>query len=464
MAELAGKWLRVSTRAQDETNQEPDLDQWIADHGYVLGKCGPDGDGTYVLHGKSAYKGKQDAMLQQVIADMRAGKVSVLVVWQSSRIERRGAYNAFDLARRVRDAGGRIEYVKDAYLNEANDMSDVMLALAATKDRQESKDKSERVIAGHVRTRAAGGFIGRAPFGWDVAGSDRYHKKLTVNPRESAIVRQIVSDYLGGKSLAEICVYLRENGITSKTGAEWTTSTLGQYLHRPTLYGSRTGKNGVESVEPLIDFTAWQAVKDRLASRRRNTGGHGTPGLLSGVLHCGACGRKMYLTNEGYYCRHCPKGQRMLIPRGAAEQTVIAEVSKVTEPETVTERPPDDRQERIDRLSADIQRMNPVTTPDYLAVVSAKLAEIDEIKASLARKPRLPVIPRKTGRTLGQAFLASQDTDRRQFLIAHVRFSAREDGDGWQLSMVLLSPWSEQSEGWQDAPVRFYGQIRKENR
>lgn len=444
-ADKAGRWLRVSTKAQDEANQEPDIDQWIADHGYDLAE-------TYVLHGKSAYKGKQDAMLDQVIADMEAGKINVLVVWQSSRIERRGAYSAFDLARRVRDAGGRIEYVKDAYLNEANDMSDVMLALAATKDKKESQDKSERVRAAHDRARAEGGAIGRAAFGWQVTGEDRYRKRFEVFEPEARITREMVRRYLAGESLAGLERDFERRGITAKHGARWTTKTLAQYLHRPVLYGSRAGKHGVISVEPIIDFATWQAVQDRLAARRKNTGGHGVPGLLSGTLYCGKCGHRAYLTNAGYYCRTCPVGQRMLIPR-EIEQAVIAEVAQVSEPETVTDRPADDRQERIDRLSADIQRMNPAATPDYLATVTAKLAEINEIKASLERTPRLPVIPRKTGRTLGMAFVALPDAERRQFLLDHVRFTARETDDGWQLAMVVLLPWTDQGDVWRDVPM-----------
>src|ERR1039458_5993080 len=113
MTEQAGIWLRVSTGGQDEANQLPDLLAWCAGHDYAVAA-------TYEVHGKSAYKGKQDADLDRALADMAARKITVLVVWASDRIERRGAYNAFDLARRVREAGGRIEYVKDTYLNEAN--------------------------------------------------------------------------------------------------------------------------------------------------------------------------------------------------------------------------------------------------------------------------------------------------------------------------------------------------------
>jgi DNA invertase Pin-like site-specific DNA recombinase len=124
-----------------------------------------------VLNGKSAYKGKQDQTVNDALDDIACGLIDVLVIWAADRIERRGAYNAFDLARRVKEAGklagtnARIEYVKDDYLNTANDMSDVMLALAATQAHQESKRKSQRTKAKQSRLRAEGSVIGRPPWG-----------------------------------------------------------------------------------------------------------------------------------------------------------------------------------------------------------------------------------------------------------------------------------------------------------
>src|SRR5215472_13076709 len=37
VSEIAGRWLRVSTMAQDAASQEPDLDRWISQHGYEVG-------------------------------------------------------------------------------------------------------------------------------------------------------------------------------------------------------------------------------------------------------------------------------------------------------------------------------------------------------------------------------------------------------------------------------------------
>src|SRR5579875_3134260 len=99
MADKAGLWLRVSSGAQDEASQLPDVERWCEQHGYTVAE-------RYVVHGKSAYKGRHDQYLNRALEDMKAGRIDVLVVWAADRIERRGAYNAFDLARRVHDAGG----------------------------------------------------------------------------------------------------------------------------------------------------------------------------------------------------------------------------------------------------------------------------------------------------------------------------------------------------------------------
>jgi len=127
--DIAGRWLRVSGSDQDEINQEPQIDRWIADHGYEVGP-------TYRLHGKSASKGAQQAKLDEMLEDMRSGVITVLVVWYSARIERRGAYDHFNLAHMVRDAGGRIEYVMEPWLNEVNAMSDAFLAMQAAANKQ----------------------------------------------------------------------------------------------------------------------------------------------------------------------------------------------------------------------------------------------------------------------------------------------------------------------------------------
>lgn len=428
----AGRWLRVSSGGQDEENQQPSIDAWIEAHGYEVAA-------TYELHGKSAYKGKQDKKLAEVIADMESGKIEVLVVWQSSRIERRGAYNAFELAARVKAAGGRIEYTEDTYLNQANDMSDVMLALAATKDQMESKDKSKRIKAVQARIRSNKGAIGRAPYGFTITGP-KYAKRFEVYEPEAKHTREMVKRYLAGDSLTTICADFKTRGITTKTGADWTPKTLGQYLKRHTLYGSRECESGVERVDELIPYDDWARVQLRLASLATKTSGKKPDeyALLSGTLYC-PHGHKLYLTNSGYYCRTCPAGDRVLIPQANVETAVTRWVSELSRPETQTviERG-NGHLEEIERLTADIRSLDP-TTADYVTQVTAMGTEIQRLK-ELPDKPNVAhEVP--TGKTMGEAFLSRLPIEQRDFLLSNVRAiittEKHGDFDGWLLQLGI---------------------------
>jgi DNA invertase Pin-like site-specific DNA recombinase len=114
-------------------------------------------------------------VLDRAIEDMKAGRLQVLVVWQSSRIE----------------------YAKDAYLNDASEMSDVILALAAIKDRKESQGKSERVRPAHARIDGNGAWRGRAPFGYAAVG-DKFCKRLVPTDVGRDLAPEIFGRIAGG--------------------------------------------------------------------------------------------------------------------------------------------------------------------------------------------------------------------------------------------------------------------------
>lgn len=300
MSERARLWQRVSTGGQDEENQLPDLIRWCKSHRYEY-----DLDDRYVLHGKSASKGKHQKWIDRAVEDMAEGKYTVLVVWQSSRIERRGAWNAFDLARRVKDAGGRIEYVKDAYLNDANDMSDVMLALAATKDRQKSEDISKTVKASHAARRAKGSIVGRAPWGYRIERQGDI-KVIVPTAEGRRYIPQIFQRVIDGESLRKIAAWLDSEGASTESGKRWNESYLGNRLIKNTTYMGQRPNAGELKTEALVSPTAWQQANEALRSRYRP--GRGTvkrpKALLAPV--CGACYGK---PREG-----CPSGISPMYP------------------------------------------------------------------------------------------------------------------------------------------------------
>ena len=107
--EQAGVWVRVSTADQTEANQVPDIERHCAAHGYTIAR-------RYELNDKSASKGAQQSYQDQVFEDIRNGEFRVLVAWATDRVERRGPEALFGFIRKIKDAGGRIEF-KNAKAN-----------------------------------------------------------------------------------------------------------------------------------------------------------------------------------------------------------------------------------------------------------------------------------------------------------------------------------------------------------
>ncbi len=288
MSERARLWQRVSTGGQDEASQLPDLIAWCDTHNYEYSL-----DGRYVIKGKSAYKKKQEAALNQAISDMADGQYTVLVVWAFDRIQRGTTLEAFNLAEKVRAADGRIEYTQDTYLNEANEMSDVMLALVATAASEESKRKSQRVRIKFDGLRADGSAIGRPPFGYDVLcavcdapsrrpGCNEHKKVFKPNAEGRRFAPPLFQMVIDGDSLRDIAIWLTGQGAGGKV---WHQDSLARDIIRNPLYYGRRRNGGQLEAEALVTYSMWQKAGAALSSRYKAGRGAKEKALLSPV--CG---------------------------------------------------------------------------------------------------------------------------------------------------------------------------------
>ena len=341
--ERAARWLRVSTLGQDEKNQEPDVDAWITAHGYELGQCGPNGDGTYRLK-VSASKGQQQKMLDLVVEDMREGRLTVLVVWTSSRIERRGAWSAFDLVRKVRDAGGRIEYVQDAYLNEANSLSDVMLALAATKDKEFSEDRKKNALRNARRIKANNGVLTCLPWGYLPAG-EKYAKAAVPTDACREYWPRVLGRCMTGDSCRTIAAWLDSEDVKPIKGGQWDEDVIRRLIRNPVYCGRRLGWKDAPLLahEAVVSVDAWKRANDALSHRPKR--GPRSPFVnpvkpLLAKLRCARaqCGSPMYRIHAGsrdggkYYYYRCAgsgpqrKGCGNVVPLEQTETIVAVRV------------------------------------------------------------------------------------------------------------------------------------------
>jgi DNA invertase Pin-like site-specific DNA recombinase len=489
MSELAAKWLRVSSTGQDEQNQEPDEDNWIDSHGYTLALAAGD-HGVYRLHGKSASKGRHQAVLDAAIADMKAGKYTVLVVWQSSRIERRGAWSVFDLFRRVHEAGGRIEFVQDAYLNESNEMSDVMLALAATKDRQKSRDIQKQTRAGHAKIDAAEALRTKPPFGYVIEG-EKYAKALVPTKEGRKLVPAIFEKIADGESCQSAALWLE-----AQTGRRAWPKFIAMLIRQTAYYGDlkfqhaeiddkgkpKVDENGepitverVHHCDPLVSFYLWDRANKRLDVVPRRGRSVNSPHLFKGVAVCGVCGGTLVRTDGNHRgkvqtwwlrCigtpdakskRRCSSSPAVMVPYADVTATVTEIVEVMADDWPVVTRTMvhgrnwDSEIRLTQRRLAELHKQVAFDDPAYLTRQGELLAELADYKARPAEPDRWAEEP--TGKShLDLWHDCTTDAQRNAFLTEH-RYSIRLWKDRLDLHTAKDIPGGTYTNSVQDYPL-----------
>lgn len=294
MSEQSGRWLRVSTKAQDEQSQLPDVVRWETGHGYTMAA-------EYIVHGGSAFKGnkKFDAEWQRVLADMKSGKITVLVVWKQNRLDRK--LETLQMLRQVVEAGGRVEFVTQPQLNDLTTMGGrIALKIEEELAYADSKNKSDAVKIKQAALRAAGSVVGRAPWGYQIwcsvcdrapvrPGCNGHRKVLKPTPDGRTYIPAIFAKVIDGESLRSIAAWLTAEGVPTANGKPWNEGYLGNRLIRnPVYYGVRRNGGQLET-EDLVSASTWQQANAALRSRVRP--GRDASKLPKALLKpiCGEC-------------------------------------------------------------------------------------------------------------------------------------------------------------------------------
>ena len=308
MAEKCARFRRVSSGGQDEDNQLPEIDGHIAERGYEVA-------GDFALHAKSASKGEQEQALEQILADIRAGVYTVLVIAHSSRIDRRDPDVAMLWLLLVKMAGGRIESVREPEFGRSTLSGRLMTLLAQEGNHKYSKDLRENIAAARVRIAANGAHDGRYPWGFTSQG-EKYNKRLVPTDEAREYVPQVFARIIAGESLAKVAAWLNECGVkatgiknkenTKGKSGKWWAETVSLMIRNPIYMGKHTSALGevIHKVEPLVDAAVWKRAGERLDSKPRR-GPRWPDGWLSGIARCERCDGPLYRIDTG------PKGRRI---------------------------------------------------------------------------------------------------------------------------------------------------------
>ncbi|MDE2573937.1 MAG: recombinase family protein, partial [Rhodospirillales bacterium] len=250
--------------------------------------------------------------LQHLLADIRAGRVDLVIVYKVDRLTRSLA----DFAKIVEvfDAHGASFVSVTQQFNTATSMGRLTLNMLLSFAQFEREVTGERIRDKIAASKCKGMWMGgNLPLGYDV-----HERKLVINETEAATVRHIYRTYLTLGSVRLLQEHLAASGVRSKLRPAVANARMrgGQVLVRGALYlmlqnhlyrGEvvHRGNAYPGEHEAIISPDLWEAVQARLEANRVDiiSGTRAqNPSLLAGLIH-DAAGERLLPT-------HATKGER----------------------------------------------------------------------------------------------------------------------------------------------------------
>jgi DNA invertase Pin-like site-specific DNA recombinase len=231
--------------------------------------------------------------LKRLLADIKSGKVQIVVVYKVDRLTRSLA----DFAKivDVLDAHGASFVSVTQQFNTTTSMGRLTLNMLLSFAQFEREIAGERIRDKIAASKAKGMWMGgNVPLGYDVR-----ERKLIVNEAEAETVRMIFHRYAELGSVRLLGHELDRLGVVSKRregaggvlagGNRFSRGALYTLLQNPIYRGEigHQGKVYLGQHEAVIDAELWQRVQDKLAGNRQARALGETaeaPSLLAGLI------------------------------------------------------------------------------------------------------------------------------------------------------------------------------------
>ena len=329
--------------------------------------------------------------LQQLLADVRAGKIDIVLVYKVDRLTRSLA----DFAKLIElfDVHGVSFVSVTQSFNTSSSMGRLTLNVLLSFAQFERELIGERVRDKIAASKRKGLWVGGpVPLGY--AAVD---KKILVVPAEAAAVRTIFARYLELGSVRALAQDLDRRGIRSKSRRRSTGRTVGggrfgvgalAYLLKNRFYiGELVYRGEVHhgEHEPILDSALFEAVQAKLAAqaRARRCRLRGLPAILSGRLfdHRGNRMSPTHANKRGaryrYYVSQAvlqgkppPPGLVSRVPAAEIEALVVAALRNHLNARGGGERLPDNDRDLLERH---LERVT--LTPNHLELRLRELVE-----------------------------------------------------------------------------------------
>lgn len=258
--------------------------------------------------GKSGKNTDRPAFLR-MMKKIRAGEISHVVVYKIDRISR----NLVDFSLMYDEFKKyRVTFIS---LNEQFDTSsaigEAVLKIILVFAELERKLTSERVTDVMIGRAMSGKWNGaRMPYGWKWNPEREFPEH---DPVEAPNARKLYEIYEKTRSTAKVRDYCYDNGIQTKRGGKWNTTTICNYLRNPMnkgdyRYNYRNSARGQKKPEgevvylpvvfpPLVDPDLWDRVNAILDDNSIKSTTSDNPHIkkhvhvfAGGILRCADCG------------------------------------------------------------------------------------------------------------------------------------------------------------------------------
>lgn len=306
--------LRVAAYCRVSTDSDAQLESLDAQkthyESYITSRDDWEFAGLYFDEGITGTKKDKRPELMRLIGDCKAGRIDFIVTKSISRFSR-NTTDCLELVRKLLALNIPIFFEKEN-INTGSMESELFLAILSSMAEGESVSISENSKWSIQKHFEAGTFkVSYPPYGYDWDG-----KKMLINQEQAAVVKEIFSAVLAGKSSNAVADDLNERGIPTKRNGHWTATTIrgmlsnekyvGDCLFQKTFSDSafnrhvNHGEKGQYMVqnhhEPIIsrdDFEAAQALISQRASEKgvvKGTDKYQSRYAFSGKIICGECG------------------------------------------------------------------------------------------------------------------------------------------------------------------------------
>lgn len=349
MPEAKGKTrCAIYTRKSTEDGLEQDFNSLDAQReacaAYILSQTHEGWEGTSELYDDGGFSGgsMERPGLKQLLQDVVAGKVDVIVVYKVDRLTRSLA----DFAKIVEilDENDASFVSVTQSFNTTTSMGRLTLNVLLSFAQFEREVTGERIRDKIAASKKKGIWMGGpVPVGYDLGD-----RKLVVNNQEAETVRHLFGRYVELRSVPQLVDELSAQGYRTKIrqykdgrqrgGVAFRTGALSQLLKNPIYTGKVRHKDAIYDGEheAIIDQALFDEVQNIFAANRKDNAlgkKSRNPSLLTGLI-TDPGGRPMTPTHacrgskrfRYYVTRLEPgddKGQAWRMPSGEIETLVI---------------------------------------------------------------------------------------------------------------------------------------------